>query len=112
MFADALFATQSVLERLHKNHWEYLIYFSRNKLKNFTKLLNSNKEQVQSIPGQPYYRERQQEFHWYNDINWGYDFQLKLHLVSCIEKWSDIDKKHRRDHYQIFATSMVIEYSW
>ncbi|MEO8402702.1 MAG: hypothetical protein ABI597_13105, partial [Gammaproteobacteria bacterium] len=24
-------------------------------------------------------------------ITWGYDFQLKLHLVSCLEKWEEVD---------------------
>jgi len=45
MFADALFATQPVLEILNKYRWEYIIQFSKNKLKNFAGLLNSMKEQ-------------------------------------------------------------------
>jgi hypothetical protein len=78
---------------LHNNHWEYVIHFSKDKLKLFTKLLNSRREQAQSIPGQFYYRERDQEFYWYNDVPWGYDWQLKIHLVSCVEKWKEVDKK-------------------
>lgn len=93
VFADALFATQSVLGELHKNHWEYVIQFSKNKLKNFATLLNARKEQAQSIPGQPYYRERQQEFYWHNDVTWGYDWQLQMHLISCVERWNEVDKK-------------------
>ncbi len=36
LFADALFATQSILEIIHKNNWEHVIQFSKNKLKNFS----------------------------------------------------------------------------
>ena len=93
MFADALFATQSVLERLTQYRWEYVIQFSKNKLKNFAELLNSMKDTAQTIPGQVYYRERHQEFHWYHEAIWGYALQLKLHLVSCLEKWEEVDKK-------------------
>jgi hypothetical protein len=93
LFADALFATQSVLEILHNNHWEYVISFSKEKIKKFAELLNSKREQSQSIPNQQYYRERQQDFYWYNDIIWGYNWQLKIHLISCIEKWNEVDKK-------------------
>jgi hypothetical protein len=93
VFADALFATQPVLERLYNNHWEYVIQFSKEKLKYFAKLLNLKREKAQSIPEQPYYRERQQEFYWYNDVTWGYDWKLKIHLISCVEKWKEVDKK-------------------
>jgi len=93
MVADALFATQSILEILAQYRWEYVIQFSRNKLKRFTELLNSKRDTAQAIPGQTYYRERQQEFYWYNDVTWGYDWQLKIHLISCVEKWQEADKK-------------------
>ena len=93
IFADALFATQSVLEILTQYRWEYVIQFSKNKLKKFSELLNLMKDTAQTIPGQAYYRERYQEFHWYHDVTWGYALQLKLHLVSCLEKWGEVDKK-------------------
>ena len=93
MIADALFATQPVLEILTQCRWEYVIQFSKNKLKNFAELLNSKKATAQTIPGKDYYRERFQEFFWYNDVIWGYALQLKLHLVSCLEKWEEVDKK-------------------
>ena len=51
MFADALFATQSVLEILTQYRWEYVIQFSKNKLKQFAELINSRKDSVQTIPG-------------------------------------------------------------
>ena len=93
VFADALFATQSVLERLHNNRWEYVIQFSKDRLRNFAKLLHSKSEKAHFIPGQAYYRERQQEFYWHNDVTWGFDWQLRIHLVSCVEKWHEVDKK-------------------
>jgi hypothetical protein len=93
ILADALFATQTVLEVLTQYCWEYIIQFSKNKLKRFTELLNSNKSAAQIIPGQTFYRERRQEFYWYNDATWGYSMQLSVHLVSCIEKWENINKK-------------------
>ncbi len=93
MFADSLFAVQSVLEILTENRWEYVIQFSRNKLKHFSELINSRKDAAQTIPGQTYYRERYQEFYWYPDAIWGYELQLKIHLVSCLEKWEEVDKK-------------------
>jgi hypothetical protein len=93
LFADGLFATQSVLEILHNHHWEYVIQFSKDKLKFFAECLNSRKEAAQSIPNQLYYRERQQEFYWYNHVTWGYDWQLKINLVSCLERWKEVDKK-------------------
>lgn len=92
-FADALFATQPVLEILTQYQWEYVIQFSKNKLKQFGELLNSTKDIAQPIPGQDYYRERHQEFFWYNDVVWGYELQLKIHLVGCFEKWEEVDKK-------------------
>jgi DDE_Tnp_1-associated len=93
MFADALFATQSALEILTQYRWEYVIQFSRNKLKQFSELINSQKESAQTIPAQAYYRERYQEFYWYHDVIWGYELQLKIHLVSCLEKWKEVNKK-------------------
>jgi len=93
MFADALFATQPVLEILTQYRWEYVIQFSRNKLKNIAELLNSMKDTAQIIPEQPYYRERYQEFYWYNDVTWGYESQLKIHLVSCLEEWQEVDNE-------------------
>ena len=93
IFADALFATQSILGIVTDYRWEYVIQFSKNKLKQFAALLNTMKDSAQTIPEQTYYRERYQEFHWYHNVTWGYAFQLKLDLVSCLEKWEEVDKK-------------------
>jgi hypothetical protein len=93
VFSDALFATQSVLGVLYKYRWEYVIQFSKNKLKTFAELLNLQRESAQKIPGQAYYRERHQEFYWHNNVAWGYENQLKIHLISCLEKWEEVDNE-------------------
>lgn len=89
---DALFATQTVLEMLNNYQWEYIIQFSRNKNKRFAALLNTKRDTAQIVPGQPYYRERHQQFYWYNDVMCGDGLKLKNHLVSCLEKWGEVDK--------------------
>jgi hypothetical protein len=93
VFADALFATQSVLGVLHQYRWEYVVQFSKNKLKTFAELLNLQRKSSQTISGQAYYRERYQEFYFYNDVAWGYENQLKIHLISCLENWEEVDNE-------------------
>ena len=78
-----LYATQGVMGILHQSHWEYVINFPKNKLKHLAKLLNKKRETKSMIPNQPYYRGRQQEFYWVNDIEYGYDWELTINLVAC-----------------------------
>ncbi len=92
-FMDAMYATQPVMDILHQNNWEYIIRLPKKKLKDFAKYLDKNKPMRTSIPGQAGYRERQQEFHWQNNITYGYEWQLNIHLVACTERYEDVDKK-------------------
>lgn len=92
MLGDALFATQPILEMLSHYQWEHMIQFSRNKHKRFSELLNTKRKAARTIPDQPYYRERHQQFYWYNDVMCGDGLSLKKHLVSCIEEWNEVDK--------------------
>lgn len=92
ILGDALFATQPILEMLSDYQWEHMIQFSRNKHKRFTELLNLNRKTAKEISDQPYYRERHQQFYWYNDVMCGDGLTLKKHLVSCLEKWDEVDK--------------------
>lgn len=92
ILGDALFATQPVLDMLSHYRWEHMIQFSRNKHKRFTELLNTNRKTAKEIPDQPYYRERRQQFYWYNDVMCGDGLTLKKHLVSCMEEWHEVDK--------------------
>lgn len=87
VFMDALFATQDVMTILNKNKWDYLIQFSKNKLKSFAKILNKRRKEKLMIPGQPYYRERRQEFYWRNHLPYGYDWQLDINLIACLERY-------------------------
>ena len=86
VFMDALYATQGVMGTLHKCRWEYVIKFSKNKLKSFAKILNQKRKAKLMIPGQQYYRGRQQEFYWKNNIEYGYDWELMISLVACLER--------------------------
>src|SRR5207248_2660086 len=44
------------------------------------------------IPGQPYYRGRRQEFYWHNHLNTGYNWELSISLVSCLERREAVNK--------------------
>jgi hypothetical protein len=52
VFMDALYATQSVMGVLQQYRWEYIINFSKNKLKIFAKILNRQRRFKSIIPGQ------------------------------------------------------------
>ena len=54
---DALYATQGVMGTLHKCGWEYVIKFSKNKLKIFAKILNQQRKVKVMIPGQRYFSD-------------------------------------------------------
>jgi DDE_Tnp_1-associated len=90
---DALYATQNVMEIISKNKWEFLINLPRNKLTGLSDLLNQNKECKKMIPRQSHYRKRQQAFYWKNNVLYGFDHVLKIHLVACEESYEEVDKK-------------------
>jgi hypothetical protein len=92
VFMDALYATQGVMGVLHQYHWEYVINFSKNKLKSFAKILNKKRKEKLMIPGQSHYRGRRQEFYWHNNISYGYDWQLNVSLVACLERREEVNK--------------------
>jgi hypothetical protein len=92
IFMDALYATQEVMGILHRNHWNYVIQFSKHKLKHFAKTLNRKRKTRMMIPGQPYYRERRQEFYWHNHLTYGYDWELDISLVACLERYEEVNK--------------------
>ena len=92
VFMDALYATQEVMGIMHQYHWEYVIQFSKNKLKHFAKILNKKRKTKSIIPDQPYYRERRQEFYWHNHLTYGYDWELDINLVACLERYEEVNK--------------------
>ena len=92
-FMDAMYATQSVMGLLHENNWQYIISLPKNKLKDFAETLNEKSSTRIPIPGQLAYRKRKQEFYWENNIPYGYEWQLTVHLVACLERYEEVDKK-------------------
>ncbi len=91
-FMDGMYATQAVMGLLHQHHWQYIISLPRRKLIDFAKQLNQAKSLSETIPNQPAYRERLQTFYWQNDITYGYEWELTLHLAACMEQYYDVDK--------------------
>jgi hypothetical protein len=92
VFMDALYATQGVMGILHNYHWEYIINFPKTKLKFLAKQLNKKRNEKVMIPDQKYYRGRQQEFYWVNNIEYGYDWELNISLVACLERRQEVNK--------------------
>lgn len=92
-FMDAMYATQSVMGILHKYHWDYLISLPKKKLTDFAKQLNQRKAMAMPIPNQPAYRKRKQEFYWHNNITYGYEWELTIHLIGCQEDYDEVDRK-------------------
>lgn len=93
MFMDALYATQHVMGIMHQYNWEYIISLPKNKLKDYAKIINANREFRETIPGQTYYRGRKQEFYWKNNIISGYEWQLNLSLAACLERREEVNKE-------------------
>ncbi len=93
LLADAMFATQTVMGILHKNHWAFILNLPKQKCTDLAKQLNQQKALAQEIPGQPAYRKRRQEFYWKNDVTYGYDWELTLHLAGCKERYEEVDQK-------------------
>ena len=89
---DVMFATQSTMGLLHKNQWEFIVRLPKDRLVNFAHIINKEKQHRQEIPEQPAYRNRQQEFYWHNNILYGYELQLKIHLGACMERYLSVDK--------------------
>ena len=92
-FMDAMYATQGVMGLLHKNHWEYIIRLPKAKLTGFANLINNEKKYGIPIPGQSAFRKRDQEFHWVNNIIYGYEYQLNINLVSCVEHYYETNNE-------------------
>ncbi len=107
---DSLYACESVISFLKKKRWEFVIKLP-SKLKQLYELLATNRGNGTSIPGQPYYRERKQVFHWVNNADYKGN---GLHLVGCLDSWESIDdetqdiiKKHS-EHTWISSIKLSI----
>ena len=93
LFGDAMFATQTIMGILHDYHWEYIFALAKKQHTALADTLKLNQSDRISLPGQDYYRERKQSFYWENGITYGYEWQLKINLLACLETYNDVDKK-------------------
>lgn len=104
IFADGIFATQTIMDILDKNNWKYMIRLPKDKLTDFAKILHAEKENRIMLVEQPYYRERLQSFFWKNNITYGYDYQLRINLIACFEEYEVVNpetaeiEKHFSEH--------------
>ena len=105
IFGDAMYATQDIMGMLHKNHWEYIIRLPKNKLPDLAKRLNKQKKYKSFLIGKEYYRHRKQSFYWENNITYGYEWELTIHLVGCEEHYREVNRKtgEIEDHYSEHA---------
>jgi hypothetical protein len=83
---DNLYACNAVIAHLKSKRWDFMIKLPA-KLKTLYGPLQSRRNHSVSIPGQLYYRERQQTFYWVNDI--AYKLH-QVHIVGCSENWSAV----------------------
>ena len=86
---DNLYACDSVLTILNEKKWEFMIKVPA-KLKALYEPLKAQRNNMASIPGQLYHREREQQFYWLNNVNYK---DHKVHLVGCFEKWDEVCKE-------------------
>jgi len=56
-------------------------------------MLKKNKDFRVSLPNQSYYRKRKQTFYWENNIPYGYEWQLNIHLIACFEEYDLVSSK-------------------
>ena len=60
------------------------------KLKALYEPLEAQRNNMASIPGKLYHREREQQFYWLNNVNYK---DHKVHLVGCFEQWDEVCKE-------------------
>lgn len=91
IIGDAMFADPALMAKMSNYHWEYMVRLPKKKLKSCRKQLNSEKSNRLEL-GQSYYRERKQSFCWKNGIVGGYNYELSLNVVGCLEEYEEVNK--------------------
>jgi len=91
-FMDSMYATFDIMEMLKRNGWEFIITLPRRKFTTFAKILGKERQYGIPAPGHEYWRGRQQEFYWQNNVSDDEARGLKIHLVGCLEKYEEVDK--------------------
>jgi hypothetical protein len=94
---DGMFAIGPVMQLCRAYHWHYLIVLQDGSLPQVweeyrgLKRLLSNEEQHLQLWG-----DRRQQFHWVNDIQYGWGPNerktLTVHLAVCEEGWKEVDE--------------------
>ncbi len=86
---DNLYACETVIAHVKEKRWEFMIKLPK-KLKQLYDPLQTQRGNRVEIPGQPYYRERKQAFHWINHRQYkGH----QVHVVGCTENWEAVCNK-------------------
>lgn len=113
LLMDSLYATQHVMRTCFDNNWDFLISLPREKMKKLAQLLQQEEATRQSIPEQMYYRERKQEFYWKNNVTYGDDFDLTLHLAGCLESYNEVNTQtgEIEKHYSRHSWISSMEFS-
>ena len=93
IIGDAMFADTALMEKMSQYHWEYIVSLPKKKLKDCRKQLNSEKSNRVELEEASYYRERKQSFCWKNNITGGYNYDLSLNVVGCLEEYEEVNKK-------------------
>ena len=88
---DNLYANTNTIDLLLNNGFQFMIKLP-SKLKALKKQLNSQRNFCQKIEKQSYYRERGQVFYWKNNVAYGTKIDGTINLVSCRDKWFEVDK--------------------
>ena len=102
---DNLYANMNTIQLLLSNKFQFMIKLP-SKIKTLKKELNSQRNFYQKIEKQLYYRERKQVFCWKNNIKYGDKSDVIIHVVSCRDKWFEVDKNTGE------IVVMVSEHCW
>jgi hypothetical protein len=88
---DGLYPTKTIMQLLYEKKFQFLIKLPE-KLKILMERLNEQSDFAIPIPGQFYFRERKQVFHWVNDVGYGDKNPFVINLVCCTDSWFEADK--------------------
>ena len=91
LFLDALFAAEEIMLLIKEKRWDFIIRLPMKKMTTLAKILNAEKPEI-DLKTAPHYRERQQVFFWKNNVTYGYEHQIKCHLVGCIETYEEVNR--------------------
>lgn len=93
---DGLYANGPVMELCKKKNWQYMIVLKSKCLKSVWEEYEGLKQLLPENKLKRKWGNRNQRFHWVNDIEYYYGSggrkKLILHVVVCEEEWEEVDK--------------------